>query len=237
MEQNLDNLLRRFWDLESLGIAKEEPSVYETFIHWIFFDGERYQVSLPWKDNHPTLPDNYQLCHKRLIDLVRRLKQNPVLLAEYDRIIQDQIKKGIVEIVSNSAVDGEKIHYLPHHDVVRQDKTTSKMRIVYDASARSSFGQSIFDILLCFRVHQVALAGDIEKAILMVGVDEKDRDVLRFLWTSELTVMYWSHWSSDLLMYHQVHSCWMQQSIIISSHRETSTSSLTSSYPPFMLMT
>ena len=71
--------------------------------------------------------------------------------------------------------------------------------IVYDASARStgpslndclymgpSIGQSIFDILLRFRVHQVALAGDIEKTFLMVGVDEKDHDVLRFLWTSEL---------------------------------------------------
>ena len=92
------------------------------------------------------------------------MKQNPVLLAEYDRVIQNQIKKGIVEVVSNSAVDeGEKIHYLPYYGVVRQDKTTSKLRIVYDASVRSngpslndslytgpSFGQSIFDILLCF---------------------------------------------------------------------------------------
>ena len=93
----------------------------------------------------------------------------------------------------------ERRYYLFHHGVVRQDKTASKLRIVYDASTRSigpslndclytgpSFGQSIFDILLRFRVHQVGLVGDIEKAFLMVAVDEKDHDVLRFLWTSEL---------------------------------------------------
>ena len=72
---------------------------------------------------------------------------------------------------------------------------TSKLRIVYDASARTSgpslndclymgpsFGQSIFDILIRFRLHRIALAGDIKKAFLMVSVKE-DRYSLRFLWT------------------------------------------------------
>ena len=85
--------------------------------------------------------------------------------------------------------DSDKTHYLPHHGVVRQ---TSKLRIVYDASARTSgpslndclytgpsLGQSIFDILL---IHRVALGGNVEKAFLMVSVEGKDRDSLRFLW-------------------------------------------------------
>ena len=65
-----------------------------------------------------------------------------------------------------------------------QDKTTSKLRIVYDTSAKmkglmgSSFGQSIFDVPLRFSFHQIALAGDIEKAFLMVLVQEKDCDSL-----------------------------------------------------------
>ena len=67
--------------------------------------------------------------------------------------------------------------HLPHHCVVRQDKATTKLRVVYDASARTvepslndclytgpCFGQSIFDILVRFRLHRVAVAGDIEKA-------------------------------------------------------------------------
>ena len=88
-----------------------------------------------------------------------------MLLAEYNGVIQDQIKEGIVEVLDNATiVEGEKVHYLPRHSVVRQDKTTSKLRLVYDTSAIStgpslndclytdpSFGQSIFDILLCFQ--------------------------------------------------------------------------------------
>ena len=200
VEQNLDDQLRRFWELESLGIMKEEPSVYDKFVQWISFDGQRYQVSLPWKENTPHLPDNFELCRRRLDSLLRRLKQNPPLLAEYDSVIRDQLNRGIVEVVdSPSSDENDRVHYLPHHGVVRQDKTTSKLRIVYDASAKTSgpslneclytgpsFGQSIFDILLRFRFHRVALAGDIEKAFLMVSVQEKDRDTLRFLWTRDV---------------------------------------------------
>ena len=141
------------------------------------------------------MPDNLELCRRRLDSLLRRLKQNPQLLAEYDSIIRDQMSCGIVEVVNDPSLsEHDRVHYLPHHGVVRQDKTTSKLRIVYDASAKTkgpslndclytgpSFGQSIFDILLRFRFHRVALVGDIEKAFLMVSVQEKDRDSLRFL--------------------------------------------------------
>ena len=71
----------------------------------------------------------------------------------------------------------DKEHYLPHHPVIRRDKATSRVRIVYDASARVSgpslndclykgppLQQSIFDIILRFRCHRIALIGDIEKA-------------------------------------------------------------------------
>lgn len=40
-----------------------------------------------------------------------------------------------------------------------------------------NFGQSIFDIFVRFRLHRVAVAGDIEKAFLMVSMSEED---LRF---------------------------------------------------------
>ena len=94
----------------------------------------------------------------------------------------------------------DRTHYLPHHGIVQQDKTTSKLRIVYDASAQSmgpslndclytrpKFEQSIFDILSRFRLQRVALTGHIEKAFLMVLVDEKDCDLLRFLWATDLS--------------------------------------------------
>ncbi len=194
MEPNLDDCLKRFWDLDSLGIVKETSK----FVQKITFNGHRYEVCLPWKECHPPLPDHRELSRKRLMSLLKRLRQTSQLLTEYSTIIQDQLDKGIIELVSQPSLslsNSDRVHYLPHHGVVRQDKSTSKLRIVYDASAKSTgpslneclytgpkFGQSIFDIILRYRLQLVALAGDIEKAFLM---HERDRDSLRFLWVAD----------------------------------------------------
>ena len=69
---------------------------------------------------HPPLSDHYDLCRKRLSNLIRRLKQTPQVLIEYDTIIRDQLDKGIVEIVNQPTVTvSDRVHYLPHHGVVR----------------------------------------------------------------------------------------------------------------------
>lgn len=197
--KSLDEALRSFWDLESLGIHEPEKTMYDEFANTIAFQDGRYMVSLPWKEFHGSLPDNYQLSHSRLQGLLRRLKPTPSILQEYDDIIRDQLDKGIVEPVTEINPTLSRLHYLPHHAVIRTDKATTKLRIVYDASAKSSgpslndclhtgpkFNQLILDILVRFRSFKVALTGDIEKAFLMISVAEHDRDVLRFLWVDDL---------------------------------------------------
>ena len=108
----------------------------------------------------------------------------------------------MVEVVEKPS-EGEvvKVHYIPHHGVIRRDKLTTKLTVVYDASAKSDgvalndclyagppLAENIFDVLLRFRVNQVALTGDVEKAFLMVGMAEEGRDVLRFLWVDDIVV-------------------------------------------------
>ena len=92
-----------------------------------------------------------------------------------------------------------KVHYLPHHEVVRLDKSTTKVCVVFDASCKRK-GPSlndclyagppltplIFDVLLRFRAHPIALTADIEKAFLNVAVAESHRDFLRFLWVDDI---------------------------------------------------
>ena len=118
-------------------------------------------------------------------------------MREYDATIQDQINKGIIEVVPNSEISLGKVHYLPHHAVIRRDKETTKLRVVYDASSSRSggpslndclytgpkFNQNVFDILLRFRSYRVALTADIEKAI---SINPRDHDAFRFLWVDDV---------------------------------------------------
>ena len=198
--QTLNTKLEKFWDLESIGIVPNENSVYDTFEQRITFDGKKYEVNLPWRESHPILHDNYEVCDRRLKSLLTRLTKEPEILREYDSVIKEQLSRGIVEEVSeNNTGEVGEVHYLPHHPVVRNDKQTTKVRVVYDASSKQCGGPSlndclytgpsltenIADILIRFRSHKIALIGDIEKAFHMISVAEDDRDVLRFLWVDD----------------------------------------------------
>ena len=178
-EQHLNEHLKAFWELESFGVSPQSdhsPSVYQQFEESVAFVDGRYEVQLPWKTTHAPLNDHYQLCLKRLQGLVRRLQQEPEVLREYDATIKEQIKYGIVEVVQE--LDGDvynQVHYLPHHAIVQRDKRTTRVRIVYDASAHAdgpslneclhsdpTFDQKLMDILLRFRSHKVAISADRE---------------------------------------------------------------------------
>ena len=123
----LDNLLKNFWELESLDINPDKPSVYEEFKKSVKFIGGRYEVSLPWHPNCTQLPSNLHLAAKRLQGLLKRLHQHPDVRREYHAIMQEQLRQGIVEkVLLCQATD--RIHYLPHHAVIRKDKQTTKLR-------------------------------------------------------------------------------------------------------------
>ena len=198
---NLDDQLSNFWELESTGIKQKCDSVLDKFLEGLTFNGERYEVRLPWKSSHLILPDNYELSLSRLRGTLRRLRQQPGILCEYDNVIKDQMQRGIVEDIPqmNQASLG-KVHYLPHHAVLRRDKETTKFRVVYDASESTdgvslnrclhtgpSLLLNLLDILVRFHLHKIALIADIEKAFLMVTVNEEDRDALHFLWIDDIS--------------------------------------------------
>lgn len=203
-DDDLTNQLKTFWQTETIGIYdnmddnSDVPS-NEDFLE-IKHDGTRYSVKLPWKPDCSQLPDHYDLCRNRLLSLHKRLKKHSELhvATEYDSIIREQLKSGIIEQVERTNKEQTtNIHYMPHHAVIREDRSTTKLRIVYDGSAHlnedvasinSCLEQGpnlmplLFDILLRFRQRPIAMAADIEKAFLMVEIDPSDRDALRFLW-------------------------------------------------------
>ncbi len=95
-----------------------------------------------------------------------------------------------------------KVHYLPHRPVIREDKTTTKIRAVFDASCKVNgpslneclySGPNLLDILIRFRFNTIAIMADIKQAFLNVAISPEHRDYLRFLWydlNSEETIVY-----------------------------------------------
>ena len=157
-----------------------------------------YETGLPWKGNHPSLPSNEKGSLRRLNTLVHKLKRSN-LLSSYDEIIQDQLAKGVVEWVMEPAA-GVKF-YLPHKAVIHESAATTKLRIVYDASAREHqqspslneclevgppLQNHIWKVLVRGRFHPVAVTGDLKQAFLQVRIRKEDRDVLRFHWFADL---------------------------------------------------
>ena len=70
--------------------------MYDQFSSNISMSNGRYEVSLPWKDSFPSIPDYLLLSQGRLRSLLKQLKQSPDILRKYDRIIRQQLESGII---------------------------------------------------------------------------------------------------------------------------------------------
>ena len=110
----LVDCLKRFWETEAIGIADSDDlktnPVPNNFIEDIAFDGQNYEVGLPWKDSSFPVSNGYDTCSKRLQSLHRKLQADPVLLNEYNKIICDQLEAGIIERVPETRTPATKKH-------------------------------------------------------------------------------------------------------------------------------
>ena len=97
----------------------------------------RYETGLPWKGNCPELPNNCTDSVRRVNSLLRKLKRID-MLDQYDDIIQKQLEEGVVE-KAPAKVTGKEF-YMPHQAVIRENAESTKLRVVYDASARAYDG-------------------------------------------------------------------------------------------------
>lgn len=203
MEQNsLENSLSHFFELEGLGIkddpvSHEEDQALNIFNETIEFKQGRYVVQLPFRKNYEELSDNFSVAKRRLQSLWRRFRKNPNLHLEYKNIIEDYLKEGIVERIEPVTVDSERpVYFLPHQAVKKDDRVTTKTRIVFDASSHQNeelslndclwqgpnLNPNLLDVLIQFRLNKVAICSDIQQAFLQICIAEQHKDAVRFLW-------------------------------------------------------
>lgn len=198
--------ISQLWELEALGIkepldrkSKEDMGLAskEFFLQTVKVNSEgRYEVNLPWLEDHAPLPTNYQIAESRLKNTRHKLK-NDHLLNQYQQIFREWELEGIIEQIEGEEVTGG--HYLPHRPVVKKESVTTKIRPVFDASAHEKGKPSlnhclekgpnlielIPSMLLRFRENKIGVVSDIKKAFLQISIDERDRNFVKFLWIDE----------------------------------------------------
>lgn len=197
----LDKLVRQFWEVENCygttTIATNEDIACEEHYKSHFsrlLTGE-FCVQLPLKLHETLLGDSYQQAYRRFLNLERKLGRHPQLKSQYASFMKEYLDLGHMSPVEPNFMDRCKF-FLPHHCVVREDKTTTKLRVVFDGSACSSTGYSLNDILMSgptiqaklattllrFRSVSVALTADICKMYRCVRISNDDSFLQCILW-------------------------------------------------------
>lgn len=204
----LQNPIAQLCNLDLVGLAglhssdvEEEQRAIQYFYDTVRFLEGRYFINWPWRCFPPQLDSNFGLALGRLRTLYRRLQHTPKLLQDYHNIIQQQLKDDIIEKVDLTLKTLNFTHYLPHHPVLQPGKSTS-VRPVYDGSSktgktRKSLNDNILkgknwlndllQTLIRFRRFQNVATADIAKAFHQIGINENDRDVVRFIWLKDPT--------------------------------------------------
>ncbi|XP_026465406.1 uncharacterized protein LOC113381877 [Ctenocephalides felis] len=158
----------------------------------------QFEVALPFVDGKiEKLGSSYLGAKHRFLNLERRFSKDSILFAAYSRFVNEYIELGHAEQISltQDEVIQNNLYFLPHHPVVK-DNNFNKIRVVFDASAKSSSGvslnnilhtgpklqQDLFSILVRFRCHQFVFVPDIVKMYRQIKVKDTDQLYQLILW-------------------------------------------------------
>ena len=192
--------LQKLIDVDSLGISdaqdKSNEQIKEDFLNEATFEDDgRISVKFPWKEGkQEQLNNNKPVAFKRFthfLESEKNIKRWPEIV----KLIEQQEKLGIIEECPKTEINWPS-YYIPFQTVLKEDSNTSKIRLVYDASSHQrneislndalyqgpSILPNLLGILMRIRIAPYLLSGDIEKAFLMVALQQSDRNFTRFFW-------------------------------------------------------
>ena len=124
--------------------------------------------------------NNRQMAESRLLSTKRNLENKEFVEKEYQKTVETYVEKGYLRKVPETEAPPPEIWYLPHFPIVKMSKSTTKVRIVFDCSARCNgislndiihagprLHRELFDVLIRFRRNPGAIVCDIQSAYEM----------------------------------------------------------------------
>lgn len=197
--------LRRFWELEDVSDlrkpTKNDELCEEHFQkNHIRRHNGSYSVDLPFNTNDnipPIFGNTRNQALMRFFQMERRLQSNPVLKTQYSNFMSEYLQLGHMSISTQPITSAS--FFLPHHAIVKPSSISTKVRVVFDASAKDSKGTSLNDtlhigptiqqdllsILLRWRKHKIAITADVEKMYRQIGINDHHQPFQRILWRND----------------------------------------------------
>lgn len=202
--QSLDRELRNFWEIENIPnvgnvLTEDEKRCEQLFVTTTKRESDgRFSVRIPLKESPESLGDSREIAQKRFLSLERKLDRLPSYKQLYCDFLREYEQMNHMTEVGTY---GSSHYFLPHHGVFRENNSTTKLRVVFDASAATSNGKSlnniqqigpklqndIFAILLRFRQHKYVGCADVEKMFRQVLIQSDMRDLQLILWREKST--------------------------------------------------
>ncbi|XP_037293643.1 uncharacterized protein LOC119189067 [Manduca sexta] len=204
ISQTLDNQLRKFWELEEIqfnddNLTEDERQCEENFMRTTKRDVDgRFSVRMPLKESPDVLGDSFEMARSRFLALERKLNRMPHFKQMYCEFMREYIRLGHMKRIQKE----DSTHYfLPHHGVWKDDSTTTKLRVVFDASAVTTSNKSlndiqlvgpalqndIFSILLRFRQYRYVACADVEKMFRQILIHNDQRNLQLIFWRENST--------------------------------------------------
>ncbi|KAH9645725.1 hypothetical protein HF086_010121 [Spodoptera exigua] len=148
--------LSKYWEIEdvepssSSSLTSEEQYCEEFYQQTTRrLDTGRYEVGIPMKPEYENqLGSSKSKAIAQFKQLERKMCNNLLFSESYKSFMSEYQQLGHMCKADN--VDESKpAFYLPHHGVIKLDSTTTKLRVVFNASSKSSSGKSLNDLMCC----------------------------------------------------------------------------------------
>lgn len=107
----------------------------------------RYIVRLPFKQSRKNLGDSRFRALRIINSLSKRFTNEPEYATAYYAFLREYELLGHMIRVPDSQPEPEVAYYLPHHGVFRENSSTTKLRVVFNGSSRTTTGISLNDLL------------------------------------------------------------------------------------------
>lgn len=207
----LDETLQKFWEYENVPtfskLSVEEENCEKLYVTTTYqLPSGRFVVRLPFKthDSYKQLGESRHIAEMSLNRMQKRLQKDEVLNKLYTGFINEYRELNHMRKLTKSEAMMPGRIFIPHHGVLKIANDKPKIRVVYNAAAKTSSGISLNEtlsvgpklqidvvaILLNWRTSRYVFSTDIVKMYRQILIHEDDRIFQNIVWFDSETGEY-----------------------------------------------